>query len=140
MVQSLATAARHIKWYNPRKSSFATWLYGVARRQIHDELRRQRRRKSVPTGAQTSLEEAAGVADGRDLAEVVAGGLDARRSVAGLARVLSEVELEVLVLSSIDELSAREIGRVMGRSERAVHSLLHRARRKARERLTHDEQ
>jgi DNA-directed RNA polymerase specialized sigma24 family protein len=45
----------------------------------------------------------------------------------------------VLVLSSIEELSVKEIGRVVGRSERAVHSLLHRAKAKARERLADHE-
>jgi len=139
MVQTLAAAARHINWYDPRKSTFAAWLYGVARRQIQTEVRRQRRRKSVPGAAQTPLEQAAELPDGRDLAEAAAARLDAQRSVAELAQVLSGVELEVLVLSSIEELSAREIGRAVGRSERAVHSLLHRARSKARERLAHHE-
>ena len=139
MIQSLAAAARHIRWYHPRKSAFAVWLYGVARREMHNELRRQRRRKSIPATAQTPLESAAEVPDGSDVAEATASRLDAQRSVAMLAQVLSEVELEVLVLSSIEELSVREIGRVVGRSERAVHSLLHRARTKARERLADHE-
>ena len=139
MVQSLADAARHIAWYHPRRSTFAVWLYGVARRQIHNELRRQRRLKSVPAAAQTPLTNAVELSDGRDVADEVAARLQAQRAVAVLSEVLSDVELEVLVLSSIDELSIREIGLVVGRSERAVHSLLHRARTKARERLADDE-
>jgi RNA polymerase sigma factor (sigma-70 family) len=115
------------------------WLYGVARRQIHNELRRQRRLKSVPAAAQTPLTNAVELSDGRDVADEVAARLQAQRAVAVLSEVLSDVELEVLVLSSIDELSIREIGLVVGRSERAVHSLLHRARTKARERLADDE-
>ncbi len=137
MVQSLAAAARHIRWYSPRKSVFAVWLYGVARREMHNELRR--RRRSIPAAAQMPLESAVEVTDGYDIAVAAAARLDAQRSVAVLAEVLSEVELEVLVLSSIEELSVREIGRVVGRSERAVHSLLHRARTKARERLADHE-
>jgi len=43
------------------------------------------------------------------------------------------------VLSCVEKLSAREIGQVIGRSERAVHSILHRARTKAREGLVGDE-
>jgi len=39
----------------------------------------------------------------------------------------------------VEELSAREVGQVIRRSERAVHSILHRARKKARERLVGDE-
>jgi RNA polymerase sigma-70 factor (ECF subfamily) len=139
MVQSLTAAAQHIRWYKPRRSTFAVWLYGVARRQMQNELRRQRRRKSVPAAAQTPLESAAEVADGHDLAEATVARLEARRAVAMLVGVLSPVELEVLVLSSIEELSVKEIGRVVGRSERAVHSLLHRAKAKARERLADHE-
>jgi len=35
----------------------------------------------------------------------------------------------------VDDLSVKEIGRILGRSEGAVESLLYRARHKARERL-----
>jgi RNA polymerase sigma-70 factor (ECF subfamily) len=139
MVQALAAAARHIRWYDPRRSVFAVWMYGVARREMHNELRRQRRRKSIPPAAQTPLESAAEVPDGHDVAEATAARLEAQRSVGVLVEALSKDELEVLVLSSIEELSVREIGRVVGRSERAVHSLLHRARTKARERLADHE-
>ena len=139
MVQSLAKAAANIRLYNPRRSTFAAWLYGIARREIQDELRRRKRMRSIPADAQMPISEAADLPDGSDMAALAGERLDAQREVAGLAAVLSPLELDVLTLSCIDELSAREIGRVVGRSERAVHSLLHRARTKARERLAHDE-
>jgi len=50
MVQSLANAARNVRGFDPRKSTFAAWLYGIARRQIRDELRTRTRLKSVPAG------------------------------------------------------------------------------------------
>ncbi|NIR01695.1 MAG: hypothetical protein GTN78_16095 [Gemmatimonadales bacterium] len=65
--------------------------------------------------------------------------VNAQRQVLLLADALSSLEFDVLVLNSLDELSAREIGQIVGRSERAVHSLLHRARTKARERLVRDD-
>lgn len=139
-VQSLTDVARKIRWYNPQRSPFGAWVYGVARGQIRAELRRRRRRKSVPPHAVSPIEELAGVAQGHDMAGEIARRLDAQRQVAVLCAVLSEVEFEVLVLSAIDRLSAREIGMAVGRSERAVHSLLHRARTKARERLLDDDQ
>jgi DNA-directed RNA polymerase specialized sigma24 family protein len=46
--------------------------------------------------------------------------------------------MEVLVLQCVDELSVKDISHVVRRSERAVHSLLYRARQKARERLVQD--
>jgi len=139
MVQSLAKAAANIRLFNPRRSTFAAWLYGIARREIHNELRRRRRMRSVPTAAQIPMSEAVDLPDVPDLAALAVARLDAHRLVLDLASALSEMEFDVLTLSCIDELSVREIGRVVGRSERAVHSLLHRARTKARERLARDE-
>jgi len=68
----------------------------------------------------------------------VAQRLDAQRQVAALATALSGLEMEVLQLHFVEEFSLREIGRVVGRSERAVDSLLRRAKQKARERLAED--
>ena len=108
MVQTLTAAAQHVRWYNPRRSKFAVWMYGVARRQLQDELRKRQRKKSVPAAAQTSWDNAADLADGQDLAEVAVARLEARRSVALLGKMLSAAELEALVLSSIEELSVKE--------------------------------
>ena len=44
-------------------------------------------------------------------------------------------EREALLLSAMDELSTAEIGKVLGRSESSVRSLLFRARTRLRERL-----
>ncbi len=140
MLQTLAKATQHIRQFNPRKATLATWLYGIARQQIQNELRRQRRLKSVPPAAETHTETDAQIPDGRDMAALVAERIDAERRVLTLAEALSALELDVLTLSCIDQLSAREIGQVIGRSERAVHSLLHRARTKAREVLAAGEE
>jgi len=138
VIQTLADATRKIRWYNPRKAPLVVWLYGVARGQIRAELRRRGRRKSVPPHALSSIEELEGTPDVHDLAEDVAERVSAQRQVALLSSILSELELDILVLRSVDQLSAREIGLIVGRSERAVHSILHRARTKARERLEQD--
>ncbi len=139
-IQALADAVRNIRQYDPRKSTFGVWLYGIARRQIVGDARRQRRLKSVPAGAQVSLASVGEAAAQDNPVARVLRRLDAQRQVAQVAAVLSDIEYEVLVLSCIDQLSAREIGQVVRRSERAVHSLLHRAKEKARERLTRDEE
>ena len=70
----------------------------------------------------------------RDLSQA-----DAQRTMARLREILSQTELEVLLLFSVERLSAREIAHVVRRSERAVHSLLRRARAKARETLAADD-
>ena len=138
VVQTFVDAVRNISRFDPRQSTLAAWLYGIARRQVQMERRRQGRLKSVPAAAQVPVDTVSEVADERDLASDLAARLDAQRQVAALSRVLSDLEMEALVLQCVDRFSAREIGQVVGRSERAVHSLLHRARRKARERLAQD--
>ncbi len=135
VVETMAWAVQDIKRFDSRRSSLAAWVYGIARRRVMLELRSRRRLKSVPVEVQVSADEIGETGDGVDVAEGSVARLEARRKVEELKQLLSEVEFEVLVLSCVEELSAREVGRVMGRSERAVHSILHRARRKARERL-----
>jgi len=139
VVETMVGAVRDIRRFNPRRSSLSAWVYGIARRRVLLEIRRRKRRKSAPAEAQVSADEIGEVSDGRDLAEGSARRLDAQRTVAELRDALSELEFEVLVLSCVEELSAREVGQAIRRSERAVHSILHRAKTKARERLVGDE-
>jgi RNA polymerase sigma factor (sigma-70 family) len=136
MTLALVDAFRNIARYDSGRSTFTAWLFGIAARKLHDVVRRRRRLKSVPPFAQVSFDGLREAADGHDLSAEAASRLDAQRQAAALAEVLSDLEFAVLALSAIEELSAREIGHAVGRSERAVHSLLHRARTKARGRLT----
>ena len=133
MVQTLTTAVRNIRRFNPRKSTLLAWVHGIARRHIVAEQRRQTRRKSVPPSVQVPIHTMRDVPSGADMASDLAARVDAQRRIAELSHFLSDAEMEVLTLHWADELSAREIARVVGRSHRAVESLLHRARRKALE-------
>ena len=138
LVQTLADAVRGLARFNPRRATFAAWLFGIARRQVQLELRRQRRRKSVPVSAQVPMEGLAEQTAEGDLAREVTDRLAARRQVAELRSVLSELEMEVLTLQYVHRLSVREVAHIVGRSERAIDSLVHRAKAKARERLVND--
>ncbi|HUU53845.1 MAG TPA: RNA polymerase sigma factor [Armatimonadota bacterium] len=138
VVQTLAKAVRNIDRFDGRRATLAAWLYGIARWQIREEIRRGKRRKSVPQAAVVSIDAVPEHQDDHDLAAEAAARLDAQQQVRELAGLLSEIEMEVLVLQCVDELSVRDISHVVRRSERAVHSLLHRARQKARERLVQD--
>lgn len=135
MMQTLTDAVRNVGRYDPRRSSLSAWVYGIARRKIQGERRRLLRRKSVPTSARTSMEAAAEVRSGEDVAEKVAAQLDAQRRVAELSQVLSDAEMEILLLHFADGFSVKEVGWIVGRSAKAADSLLHRAVRKAREEL-----
>jgi len=139
VVETIVWAARDIARFSPGNSSLAAWVYGIARRRVLLEIRKRKRLKSVPREAQVSADVIGDMTDGVDVAEGAAARLDARSKVAALRAALAEVEFDVLVLSCVEELSAREVGQVIRRSERAVHSILHRAKKKARERLVGDD-
>ena len=139
VVETMAWVVRDIRRFDPRRSTLAAWVYGIARRRVMLEIRRRKRLKSVPAEAQVSADEIGDLSGGVDVAEGTTARLEARTKVAALRRVLSQMEFDVLVLHCVEELSAREVAQVIGRSERAVHSILHRARKKARERLVGDE-
>jgi len=138
MVQSLAAAVKCAHRFDPRKSSFAAWIYGITRRLVQAEVRRQRRRKSVPPSAQVPLEVIPDALAGVDHSDL-ASRIDARRQVQVLASALLQAEMEVLVLHFVDEFSVKEIAQITGRSFRSADSLLYRAKEKARERLKQDD-
>ena len=135
MAQTLVEVVRNIRRFDPARGTLAAWVFGIARRKIQDARRKALRKKSVPASAETSIAQIEGLTSDEDLGASVAARLDAQHQVARLARVLSETEMEVLLLHYVDGFSLGEIGRIVGRSAKAVDSLLHRARSKAREEL-----
>ncbi len=137
MVQTLVDAIRNIARFDSSISTFRAWLFGIARRHMHGELHLQARRTSIPARALVPI-DALRETGGDDFTEASMERLEAKRQVAALTTSLSELEMEVLVLRCVHQFSLKEIGQVVGRSERAVDSLLNRAKQKARERLGHD--
>jgi len=138
MIQTMTDAVRNIRRFDPRKAGLATWLYGIARRQVVAQRRKLTRRKSVPRSAQVSMDVTSELPAAGDLAGDLAARVDAHQQVAFLSEALSDLEMQVLILHCVDEFSLKEIARIVRRSEKAVDSLLHRARQKARERLAQD--
>lgn len=103
-------------------STFRAWLFRIAHNQLVNALRGRGRRGT------TSLDAVPEPAGGDDPARVLDRADEARtvrRALAGL----SEERRQVLVLRFVDELSAREIGEVLGRSPGAIRVLQHRALR-----------
>jgi RNA polymerase sigma-70 factor (ECF subfamily) len=121
--------------YTPT-AKFSTWLFTIANNLALNALRDRKRRPQVPLDpADSGPLPAEKLADGRpppyqplaqaELAAVV------RRALDGL----NERQRMAVVLNKFEDMGYAEIGEVMGLSDKAVKSLLCRAREKLREAL-----
>jgi len=110
--------------YDPSKGSPEEWIFGIARNNIRLEIRRRASRGSVDGDISTYLE----AIDTEPLPDEV---LEQKETAAVVRAALSGLESKeqaVLRAKYIEGLSAYEIGQQMGITEKAVHSLLYRAR------------
>jgi RNA polymerase sigma-70 factor, ECF subfamily len=114
-------ALRYRERFDSRKGDAAAWMIGIARRQISDHFGEQ------PLAAGEALEQ---VAPG-ELDSDAATRIDLSRAVLHL----SERDRELLGLRYGADLTARQIGEVLGLQTNAVEVALHRALQTLRERL-----
>ncbi len=130
--ETFLSAYRNLKNFRG-ESSVSTWLYTIA---AHACQRMRRKRKGEPD-YKLSLDALIPTSDG-DMPMQVAGGdlspeerlqfKELRRSLHSAVHKLPKKYRMVLVLRDMEGLSAKEVGAVMGLTERAVKSRLHRAR------------
>jgi RNA polymerase sigma-70 factor, ECF subfamily len=107
--------------YQPRRNTFAPWIFRITRNAIIDHYRRRR--------FQTSIDDLEHHSSDSDPAGYV---LDRERSeeLGALVRHLSEEQRDVVLLRFAGDLSFAEIGSVLKKNEPAVRMLLHRGLRK----------
>jgi DNA-directed RNA polymerase specialized sigma24 family protein len=98
---------------NPRKGTPIAWLTGIARRCISEAY-------AAPSGSEDELPD---VAASGDLEHQVV----ERDELAGAIRRLGERDRELIALRYGADLSARQIGDVLGIQTNAVEVALHRA-------------
>lgn len=119
--------------YNPEKGSPEEWIGGIARNAIRLELRK---RASRP-GLNGELGRYFDAIDTKLLPDEV---LERRETAAIVRTALGELESKeetVLRAKYIEGLPAREIAVEMKMTEKAIHSLLYRAKISLREKLRH---
>ena len=106
-----------------RRWAFSTWLFTIARRTSLNHRRRTRPRTD------TRVVDAALAADPAPLENIVAEE-SRRRLWDRAAEVLSEEQTTALWLHYVEDMPAREIARVLGRSWASVKVMLFRARKR----------
>ncbi len=112
-------------------STFRVWLFQICRNVLANERRRDRRHP------QASLDLALDVHAADDPAAAVVAHDEAARAWRVIEGLPGD-RRRALVLRFVEEMSAREIGEVMGRSEGAVRVLIHRALRSVADELDRD--
>jgi RNA polymerase sigma-70 factor (ECF subfamily) len=128
-LKALAGLARFHEQGGDEGSTFRSWLYAIARNVIANERRHERRHPQDP------IELAMHLHASDDPASSAVTRVEAERALQAVLE-LPEDRREALLLRFVHELSAREIGQLMGRSEGAVRVLIHRALASVRQRLT----
>jgi RNA polymerase sigma-70 factor, ECF subfamily len=106
----------------PPGSSFRVWLFQICRNTLSNERRRVRRHPEAP------LELALDVSSTDDVQAEALDREQLSRAWEQIGRLPTE-RRQALVLRFVEEMSTREIGEVLGRSEGATRVLIHRALR-----------
>ena len=121
--------------YDPSKGSPEEWIFGIARNNIRLEMRKRASRPSVDGDISSYLE----AIDSEPLPDEVLEQKETAVIVRSALQKLDSKEQAVLKTKYIEGLSARDIARRMGITEKAVHSLLYRARISLRRQLKRTE-
>ncbi len=138
--ETFLSAYRSLKNFRG-ESGVSTWLYTIA---AHACQRMRRKRKGEPE-RELSLDALISTPDGDMPLQIPGEDLspearlqykELRHSLFSAVHQLPKKYRMVLVLRDMEGLSAREVGAVMGLTERAVKSRLHRARLFVRHELT----
>ncbi|HVP13940.1 MAG TPA: sigma-70 family RNA polymerase sigma factor [Terriglobales bacterium] len=119
-------------------SSLTTWAYTIARNACTRHRRRGAHEPARFEPIEPGSPERPGALEVADPAESPDRALERSELRAALERAIGSLapsQREVLVLRDVEGLSAKEVGRALRLTERAVKSRLHRARVTLRERL-----
>ncbi len=116
-------AARSIREFEGDERGYRAWLFTVARRRVVEHRRRTASRRTEAVDpfeleATRSLEDPAALATDA---------IDAQQAIEQMARILSPEQCEVLILRAVADLSAAEVGELLGRPEAWVRLAQHRA-------------
>lgn len=124
-------AVRGRSSYDPSKGSPEKWIHGIARNNIRLQIRRRASRPSINGDISQYLE----AIDTKPLPDEVLEREEMTKVVRSALSRLESKEKAVLEAKYIDELSANDIARQMNTTDKAVYSLLYRAKLSLRREL-----
>jgi RNA polymerase sigma-70 factor (ECF subfamily) len=113
-------ALSHITKYKKTNVPFSAWLYRIAHNLVANWHRDNSRRKEVPIEDQIDL---------RVKMEIPEKQIEMRQEVEFLLKAIRKLSNDrqmVLILKYVEDLSNKEIGDILGKSEGAIKSLYHR--------------
>ncbi len=116
-------ALENINKYNPKKGSFTSWIYQIARNNVIDFYRSQK--------ITTDIEDAFDLSDKIDIATDTDTNLKLQK-VKKYLKKLNSTEREVVVLKLWQDLSHKEIAKIIGKNEKNSKVILSRALKKIR--------
>ncbi len=115
--QVFVKLATSLDKYDSHRADFSAWLLRVAHNVAVDHLRKQRFTPLSDPAEATEVMEQPDLDDGRSLRETF--------------RALSDAQRDVLLLREVAGLTPREVAKRLGKTEAAVNTCHHRARRAA---------
>jgi len=113
-------ALGHITKYQKTNVPFTAWLYRIAHNLVANWHRDNSRRKEVPIEEQVDLKQKIDIPERE---------IEKRQELEFLLKAIRKLSNErqmLLILKYVEDLSNKEIGDVMGKSEGAIKSLYHR--------------
>jgi len=121
-------AFANIHRYRWQGKSFLAWLYTIARNAVTDRRRRQR-----PT---VDLDDAYGVAEEGPTAHDLAALSEQVDALRGAVKHLTTEQQEVLSLRFVENMSSRQVAKMLGKNEGAIRALQFRALGRLRKLMT----
>ena len=120
-------ALKHITKYKKTNVPFSAWLYRIAHNLVANWYRDSKRKKEVPIEDHRYLPTKADIPEKQ---------IEKKQEVEGLMQILHELSHDrqmLLILKYVEDLTNKEIGQIMGKSEGAIKSLYHRTLNELRE-------
>ena len=131
-LRALAGLARFREQHDGPDSSFRVWLFQIARNALSNERRRVRRHPAAPIELATEY-------PATDDVQATAGNRVDFERVWSVIEQLPADRRRAIVLRFVNEMSTREIGAVLGKSEGATRVLIHRSLRAVAQQMSRSE-